>query len=117
MDLTNIITLLGMAGGMQGIVETVKWWHSRKIRHREEDAAVSAVEYENVRKQTDWLESRLADRDAKIDLIYAELRKEQALRIGEIFQRHEVELRLTEAEARKCLVKECSLREPPHDAN
>ena len=41
------------------------------MRRREDEAAVSAVENENDRKQTDWLESRLAERDAKIDAIYA----------------------------------------------
>lgn len=111
----DLITLLGTAGGLQCVVEAVRWWLSRKLRRREDEAAVSAVENENDRKQTDWLESRLAERDAKIDAIYAELRKEQELRIGEIYQRHEVELRLAEAEARKCCVRGCQNRIPPTD--
>ena len=111
----DLITLLGTAGGLQCFVEAVRWWLSRKLRRREDEAAVSAVENENDRKQTDWLESRLAERDAKIDAIYAELRKEQELRIGEIYQRHEVELRLAEAEARKCCVRGCQNRIPPTD--
>lgn len=111
----DLITLLGTAGGLQCVVEAVRWWLSRKLRRREDEAVVSAVENENDRKQTDWLESRLAERDAKIDAIYAELRKEQELRIGEIYQRHEVELRLAEAEARKCCVRGCQNRIPPTD--
>lgn len=115
MEIQEIITLIATAGGMQGLSETLRWWQSRKIRRREAEASVVAAENQNSRMQVDWLEHRLADRDAKIDSIYAELRKEQALRIDEIHQRHEVELRLTAAEARKCLVHSCPQRQPPSD--
>lgn len=113
MELTDIITLVGAVGGMQGIVEIGKWWRARKTEARRDEADVTAVENQNRRQQIDWLEKRLAERDAKIDAIYAELRQEQTQRIGEIHQRHEVELRLTDAEARKCLVRGCPNRVPP----
>lgn len=113
MEISDIMTLAGAVGGMQGIVELGKWWRSRKLEARREDANVTAVENGNRRQQIDWLEKRLAERDAKIDAIYAELRQEQTRRIDEIRQRHEVELRLTEAEARKCLVRGCPSRIPP----
>lgn len=113
MEISDIMTLAGAVGGMQGIVELGKWWYSRKIKARKENADVTAVENENRRSQIDWLEKRLAERDAKIDAIYVELRQEQTQRICEIHQRHEVELRLTEAEARKCLVRGCTSRIPP----
>ena len=115
MEITDIMTLVGAAGGMQGIVEIVKRWHSRRMEMRKEEADVTAVENQNRRQQIDWLEKRLAERDAKIDVIYAELRNEQSLRITEIHQRHEAELRLTEAEARKCLVRGCDRRQPPSE--
>ena len=107
------MTLVGAAGGMQGIVEIAKRWHSRRMEMRREEADVTAMENQNRRQQIDWLEKRLAERDAKIDALYAELRQEQTLRINEIHQRHQVELRLTEAEARKCLVRDCPSRIPP----
>ena len=113
MEISDIVTLVGAAGGMQGIVEIAKRWHSRRMEMRKEEADVSAVENQNRRQQIDWLEKRLAERDAKIDAIYAELRQEQTLRINEMHQRHQVELRLTEAEARKCLVHGCPSRIPP----
>lgn len=113
MSITDIITLVGTIGGVQGLVEIGKWWQTRKINRRKEEADVRASENQVNRSQVDWLEKRLSERDAKIDAIYAELRKEQTLRIDEIHQRHEVELRLTEAEARKCLVRGCSSRIPP----
>ncbi len=112
MQLSDILTLAGTVGGMQGIIEAARWWQSRRISIRRDEAAVAALESENTRKQTDWLEQRLSDRDTKIDSIYAELRKEQALRIDEMCLRHQAELRLTEAEARKCLIHDCPQREP-----
>lgn len=113
MDTTDIITLIGTVGGIQGIVELAKWWKSRHLRIREDEAGVEALENENTRKQIDWLETRLAERDRKIDSIYVELRAEQAKRIEEIHLRHEIEIRLTEAEAKKCLVRGCGSRVPP----
>lgn len=113
MDISDIITLAGAVGGIQGIVEIGKWWRSRRIEMRREDADVTAVENQNRRQQIDWLEKRLGERDAKIDSIYAELRQEQTRRIDEMHLRHEVELRLAEAEARKCLVRGCPSRIPP----
>lgn len=111
--MTDLIALIGTVGGIQGLTEALKWWNSRRLRRREEEAGVNALENENIRKQTDWLEARLADRDKKIDSIYAELRAEQARRIEEIHLRHEVELKLTDAEARKCCVRGCASRIPP----
>ena len=63
----------------------------------------------------DWLESRLAERDAKIDHLYEELRAEQKARLEEIHRRHEVELKLAEAEVKKCHKHGCGDRIPPSD--
>ncbi len=115
MDISEIITLIGTVGGIQGIVEVGKWWQSRKLDRRKEEAGVTATENQVNRQQIDWLEKRLAERDAKIDGIYAELRKEQTLRIEEIHQRHEAELRLAEAEARKCIIRGGPQRQPPSE--
>ncbi len=115
MNITDIITLVGTVGGIQGLMEVGKWWQSRKIDRRKDEADITEHENENRRSQIDWLEKRLAERDAKIDAIYSELRKEQTLRINEIHQRHEAELRLAEAEARKCIIRGCSQRQPPSE--
>lgn len=115
MEISDIITLVGTIGGMQGIVEIGKWWYSRKTEVRKQDADITSIENQNRRSQVDWLEKRLSERDAKIDAIYAELRKEQTLRINEMHQRHEVELHLAEAEARKCIIRGCSQRQPPSE--
>lgn len=115
MDLTQILTTVGAIGGIQGCIELVKWWRGRKMQDRQDVATVEAVENENERKQIDWLESRLAERDTKIDHIYAELRAEQAAHLEEIHRRYEVELKLAEAEVKKCHKRGCKDRIPPSD--
>lgn len=70
---------------------------------------------ENERKQIAWLEERIAQRDAKIDTIYVELRQEQAAHLDEIHKRHGIELKLKEAEAKRCDVHRCDRRQPPSD--
>lgn len=115
MQLTDLITLIGCIGGLQGVIELLKWWRGRKVSDRQNVAAVVATENENERKQVSWLEARLAERDKKIDALYAELRAEQAARLEEVHRRHEVELALTEAEVKKCQKRGCADRIPPSD--
>lgn len=115
METADILTIIGSIGGVQGFIELVKWWHGRKVRDRQEIATVEATEDENDRRQVDWLEKRLAERDAKIDHIYEELRAEQNARLEEIHRRHELELKLAEAEVKKCFRHGCKDRQPPSD--
>ena len=115
MESTDILTILGGIGGIQGFIELVKWWRGRNMQERHDVADVVAVEDENDRRQVDWLEKRLAERDAKIDRIYEELRAEQNARLEEIHRRYEVELRLTDADAKKCHKRGCKDRMPPSD--
>lgn len=115
METADIMTIIGGIGGIQGVIELVKWWRGRKVHDRQDEAEVVAVENENERKQVSWLEARLAERDKKIDALYVELRAEQAARLEEIHRRHEVELKLTEAEAKKCNSRGCPERDPPSD--
>lgn len=115
MELTDLLTIIGGIGGVQGIIELVKWWRGRKVSDRQDVATVVAVENENERKQINWLEERLAERDKKIDHIYAELRAEQVARLEEVHRRHEVELKLAEAEVKKCHKRGCKERVPPSD--
>ena len=115
MDITSTLTIVGALGGLQGLIELFKWWRKRKVQDRHDEADVVAIENENDRKQIDWLEKRLAERDAKIDRLYEELRQEQKAKLDEIHLRHETELRLAEAEVKKCHKRGCSDRVPPSD--
>ena len=115
METIDVLTIIGGIGGIQGIIEAVKWWRGRKVHDRQDIAEVVSAENENERKQVNWLEERLAERDRKIDALYVELRTEQAARLEEIHHRHEVELQLAEAEVKKCHKRGCKDRVPPSD--
>ena len=115
METVDLLTIISGVGCIQGIIELIKWWRGRKVHDRQDVADVVAAENENERKQVSWLEARLAERDKKIDAIYAELRAEQAARLEEVHRRHEVELKLAEADVKKCHKRGCADRIPPSD--
>lgn len=115
MELNDWLTILGALGGFEAIKWIVNFYVNRKTNARKEDAAANAAENENERKQVAWLEDRIAQRDAKIDALYVELRQEQSAHLEEIHKRHEVELKLKEAEMKRCDVRGCQNRQPPSD--
>ncbi|MCM0217460.1 hypothetical protein [Bacteroides fragilis] len=115
MGLNDWLAILGAIGGSSTITWAITFWVNRKTNARKEDAAADSMENENERKQVDWLEKRMSERDMKIDSLYVELRQEQSAHLEEIHKRHEVELKLKEAEMKRCDVRGCSNRVPPSD--
>ena len=112
MELNDWLAILGAIGGLEAIKWIVNFYVNRKTNARKEDATADSMEDENERKQVDWLEKRLAERDAKIDTIYVELRQEQAAHLDEIHKRHETDLKLKESDMKRCEVRKCLEREP-----
>lgn len=115
MTLNDWVILITALGGIEGVKQLVKFWLSRKADARKESAAADSMENENERKQVAWLEERISQRDTKIDALYVELRGEQSAHLEEIHKRHEVELKLKEAEMKRCDVRGCANRQPPSD--
>ncbi|WP_301666552.1 hypothetical protein [uncultured Alistipes sp.] len=115
MTMENIIAVIAAVGGIEGIIHAGKWWTSRHAVARGENAKAAAAEIDNSQRQIDYYEKRLNARDAKVDALYAELRKEQAAHIDTLHRMHEVELQLREAEVRKCHKRGCADRVPPSD--
>ena len=115
MGLNDWLAILGAIGGSSTITWAISFWVNRKTNARKEDASVDSMENENERKQVDLFEKRMSERDMKIDSLYVELRQEQSAHLEEIHKRHEVELKLKEAEMKRCDVRGCSNRVPPSD--
>lgn len=115
MVLNDWLAIIGAIGGSSTITWAITFWVNRKTNARKEDATADSMENENERKQVDWLEKRMAERDIKIDSLYNELRQEQSAHLEEIHKRHELELKLKEAEIKKCDVRGCANRQPPSD--
>lgn len=115
MGLNEWLSVLAALGGLEAIRWVVTFLVNRKTDARKEDATADSMEDENERKQVDWFEKRLAERDLKIDALYRELREEQASKLLEVHKRYEVELKLKDAEHNKCDMpdSECHKRIPP----
>lgn len=115
MGINELLALIGAMGGLEAVKWVVNFYVNRKTNARKEDAAADAAENENERKQIAWLEDRIAQRDAKIDGLYAEMRQEQKAHLETIHKFHESELKLKEAEIRRCDIRGCANRQPPSD--
>lgn len=113
MGVNDWLAILSALGGVEAIRWGITFWVNRKTNARKEDAAADAAENENERKQVAWLEERVAQRDTKINALYVELRQEQASHLEEVHKRHEVELKLKEAEMKRCDVRGCGNRQLP----
>lgn len=115
MGINELLALIGTLGGLEAIKWVVNFYVNRKTNARKEDAAADAAENENERKQIAWLEERIAQRDAKIDALYIELRHEQQAKLEDIHKRHGIELQLKDAEYNRCEMpdNECHRRIPP----
>lgn len=115
MGINELLALIGALGGLEAIKWVVNFYVNRKTNARKEDAAADVAENENERKQIAWLEERIAQRDAKIDALYIELRHEQQAKLEEIHKRHGIELQLKDAEYNRCEMpdNECHRRIPP----
>ena len=115
MELNDWLAIIGAIGGSSTITWAITFWVNRKTNARKEDASADAMENENERKQVAWLEERIAQRDTKIDGLYVELRQAQSAHLEEVHKRHEIELKLKEAEMKRCDVRGCGERKPPSD--
>ena len=73
MELNDWLAIIGAFGGLKAVRWGVTFWVNRKTNARKEDASADSMEDENERKQVDWLEERIAQRDAKIDALYLSL--------------------------------------------
>ena len=111
----DLVTLIGVLGGWEGIKWIIMAIINRRTNARKEDASADAMVDENYRKQVGWLEERVAQRDTKIDGLYAELREGEGDRLNWVHKCHEAELALKDAEHNRCdrPDSECGRRVPP----
>ena len=102
-----------------GGLEAIKWLAHFLTNHQtdkqKEEVTLNDMTAENHRKQIDWLEERIAQRDTTIDTLQTELRKEQAEKLEWINRCHETELSLKELEIKRCDTRGCPHRKPPSD--
>lgn len=122
MDMNMLIAVIGSIGGIEGIKWSVRAWVNRKTDARKEDASADGMEIQNllniIKAQTEQIdnqEKRMAARDEKVDFLYRENNKLRSESLDMLKEKHELELRLKEAEVKKCDVRGCANRMPPSD--
>lgn len=122
MELNDWLTLLGTLGGFEAVRWGITFWVNRKTNARKEDASADGMEIQNLlniitalETQIDNQEKRMTARDSKVDFLYSENNKLRSENLELIRERHELELRLKEAEIKKCDVRGCANRQPPSD--
>ncbi|MCQ4913828.1 MULTISPECIES: hypothetical protein [Bacteroides] len=122
MGLNDWLAIIGAIGGSSTITWLITFWVNRKTNARKEDASADGMEIQNLlniinaqSSQIDNQEKRMATRDAKVDFLYSENNKLRSEQLELIKDRHELELRLKEAEIKKCDVRGCANRQPPSD--
>lgn len=122
MELNDWLAILGAIGGSSTITWLITFWVNRKTNARKEDASADGMEIQNllsiIKAQTEQIdnqEKRMSARDEKVDFLYRENNKLRSDQLELIKERHELELRLKEAEIKKCDVRGCANRQPPSD--
>ena len=122
MSLNEWLAVLGAVGGTSTITWFVTFWVNRKTNARKEDASADGMEIQNLLSiittqsaQIDNQEKRMGVRDTKVDFLYSENNKLRSDQLELIREKHELELRLKEAELKKCDVRGCIKRQPPSD--
>ena len=122
MELNDWLAIIGAFGGVEAIRWVITFWVNRKTNARKEDASADGAEIQNLLTVINTLKEEIAritseksKRDEKVDYLYAELRKSEEKVLNLIREKHELELRLKEAEIKKCDVRGCPNRQPPSD--
>lgn len=111
----DILAFISAMGGMEAVKWTLNWVVNRKTEARRNKADVNCLENENHRKQVNWLEERLTQRDTRIDALYSELHREQTEKQEWIIRCHKAEMDCKELEVKRCLIRGCSNRQPPSE--
>lgn len=122
MELNDWLAIIGAFGGLEAVRWGVTFWVNRKTNARKEDASADSEEMKNLLIVINTLKEEIArisaeklKRDEKVDYLYGELRKSEEQALDLMRGKHELELRLKEAEIKKCDVHGCPNRQPPSD--
>lgn len=122
MGVNDWLAILSAIGGSSTVTWLITFWANRKTNARKEDTSADGMEIQNLLNiinaqsaQIDNQEKRMAARDTKVDFLYSENNKLRFEHLELIKKGHELELKLKEAEIKKCDVRGCSNRQPPSD--
>jgi peptidoglycan hydrolase CwlO-like protein len=114
--LTLAVTLVSALGG----IELLKMFFGYRANRQKESFNVTDVNLDLLKKQIEMMNeqidtynTKLTERNAKIDGVYAELRKCEEDYIRLLGELNDTKLDLERATYWKCLVCKCAKRRPP----
>lgn len=120
--MNDFLAVLGALGGFKAIEWIVTFFVNRKTNARKEDASADSMEIQNLlniinnlTQQIERSDNRTKERDAKVDYVYGELRREQAEHLDTLNKLHSTELDKKLAEVKRCDVRKCPDRQPPSE--
>lgn len=99
----SVLTALGGFGFVQFLMN--RRWEKQRLSTENR----SSLE-ETQRRQVDWLERRINERDKRIDSIFHELRQEQKSTVELLKQLHLLQLQLNEEQRYRCFNQDCTRR-------
>lgn len=110
-----MVTLVSALGGLEALKWLAGFWMNRRTEARKQVAVADSMVEENNRKQVDWLERRVMDREERLDALNEELRRLQEEKMDWMRRYHELELAEKLAAIKRCDIRGCAKRVPPSD--
>lgn len=116
MDISTLLSVVAAIGGIEGI----KFFLNIKTNKRKAEASAKTdeitartQEFDLYKKQIEYLQNRLEQRDNKVDFLYAELRDKESQALRLIAENNALELKAQEADMWRCNILDCDHRIPP----
>ncbi len=108
-ELTDILTIIGTMGGIEGIKWGIRAWTNRKTNARIADAHADVEEFKALREYNEFLQKQLSEKEERFVDQTGRLRKVQ----DELFTLKENQSNLKiELALKRCERKKCGDREP-----
>lgn len=104
MDVNDWVILITALGGIEGIKQFLKWWHSRKTDARIAGAQADVEEFKALREYIEFLQKQLSEKEQRFVEQTDRLRKVQddLFALKEDHSNLKLELALKRCEKRKC---------------
>lgn len=108
-ELSDILTIIGTMGGIEGIKWGIRTWRNRKTDARIEEARADSEEFKALREYNEFLQKQLSDKEERFVEQTGRLRQVQ----DELFTLKEDHSNLKlELALKRCEKKKCGEREP-----
>lgn len=109
MDVTTILTIIGALGGFEGAKWAITSFVNRKTNARKEEAEADSVEFDVLKRTTEFLQDQLREKEERFAKQTDSIRglNDEVLALTKDKGKLELEL-----QKYRCVVQKCPKREP-----